>query len=453
MHLAFTIIAAIFAIFSVVLLHEMGHFFVARWNGVKILRFSIGFGRAIWKYTAKKSGTEYAIGWLPLGGYVRMLGEDDEVSGSKALKQQTYNTKSVWQRMSIILAGPAMNFILALIVLWLVFLMGITQVRPVVGQVQANSIAAKAGLKFGDEVLRINGQATHSWQRVMMLLMAQMGDQTKMRWKVQPMQGSKSRILYFDLSNWSLTGRRVDIFKSLGFAPYRPPVPPVVAKVIKASPAAEVGLRPGDRILSINAYKTNDWMKMVKRLQAFSGQWVSLTVKRAGKTLRIKVKTHSILRNGRQVGFLGVMVQMPKWPAWLLRKQYYSILSAWQPAVSQVWRLTVLNFVVLKKMILGKLSVQLLGGPITIMKTAGQASESGLQVYLGFIAFISLTLGFINLLPIPGLDGGHFFFQLIEVIMRRPVPQSVQYSALKVGIFFLVALMLFATFNDVLRLF
>jgi len=451
MGLVISILGAILAIFSVVIIHEFGHFFVARLMGVRVLRFSIGFGKALWSKTTK-SGTEFVVAILPLGGYVRMLGEGDDAA-PEDLVRYAYNHKPILARMAIILAGPVMNFLFAILLFWIIFLSGVTHIKPTVGQVLPNSIAAQGGLKSGDVIQKIDRTKTHSWQRVLMTIIAHVGDKGFMSMTVLPKASTQQKQLSLPLKSWVIKKRRPDFFKSLGIVPFRPRYPMVIDKVLKDSPAQKGGLKSGDKIITLNGKKQNDMLDVIKAIKEKPGKNIRLTILRKGKHLTLNIPAAIQQQNGKQIGFLGFMVKAPKWPAGMIVRQNFSVLSAWVPAVERTWMLTSFNAVVLAKMIVGKISLRTLGGPITIFHTAGKASQRNYRIYIGFIAFISVTLGFINLLPIPGLDGGHFLFQLIEVVFRRPVPERVQVVCIKIGILLLILLMVQATFNDLNRLF
>jgi len=451
MNVVISILAAILAIFSVVIIHECGHFFMAKLMGVRVLRFSIGFGKALWTKTTK-TGTEFVIAILPLGGYVRMLGEGDEAP-PEDLVRYAYNRKPILARMAIVLAGPLMNFLFAILLFWAIFLAGVTHIKPTVGQVLPNSIAAKGGLQSGDEIQKIDGRKINSWQRVVMRIIARMGDKGPMRVTVKSAGHTQSKSLYLPLNQWVIKKRRPDFFKSLGIVPFRPKYPTVIDKVLKNSPAQKGGLREGDKVIAINGMKKDDMLEVIKVIQSNPGKDIRLTILRKGKQLSLIIPAGMEKQKGKQVGFLGFMVRAPKWPSSMILKQNFSVFSAWVPAVEQTWMLTSFNAIVLAKMIVGKISLHTLGGPISIFHTAGKAFGYNYRVYLGFIAFISVTLGFLNLLPIPGLDGGHFFFQMIEAIFRRPVPEGIQVICVKVGILLLILLMIQATFNDIIRLF
>jgi len=451
MSIVIAIFGAVLAIFSVVIIHEFGHFVVARIVGVRVLRFSIGFGRAIWSRTTKR-GTEFAIGWLPLGGYVRMLGEGDEAT-SKELKQFSYSNKSVYQRMAIIIAGPVMNFIFALVLYWLLFLPGVTHIKPVIGQVKPNSVAAKAGLQPMDQVLAIDNMTVKNWRAVMMAMIARIGDKSTMSLTVQHLPTALIKKVKITADQWQVDQRNPDFLTALGIEPYQPKFPMIVGKVTAGSPAERSGLQQGDRILRVNGKKFDDMLQVVKFIRQHPKKQVNFEIRRDKRLQQITVLVGSERDHHRAVGFLGFRLVQPTWPPSMLQKEKFSLFTAWLPAIEQTWLLIKFNGIVLGKMILGKLSIKSLGGPISIFQMAGKASQQSYRIYLGFLAFLSVTLGFINLLPIPGLDGGHFLFQIIEVIFRKPVPASIQMLSIRIGLILLILLVLSVTINDLSRLF
>ncbi len=452
MTIVISIVSAIVAILAVILIHELGHFFVARWCGVKIEKFSIGFGKAIWKRKAK-SGIEYVIAILPLGGYVKMLGDDDGQVLSKKDLARSYNRKPLLARMAIVIAGPITNLLLAVVLFWIVYQIGIVQVKPVIGKVVAQSIAAKAGLRRNDEILKIDGTPTLTWQQVMFAIMKRMGDKGDMVVTVRARHTDQIRTRRLVLSSWHLDELRPDFFGSLGMQPYVPRVPALVKQVFVDSPAAKGGLLPGDHIRLINGRYMTDMESVVKMIWQNPGKPLRVSVLRAGKLKKLILKPGLRIEGGKKRGFLGFKVKPPKLPADLMVRVPHSFFSAWVPAVKKTWQLFILNFTVLGKMLTGDISTKSLGGSISIFHAAGVASQYGVAVYLNFIAFISVTLGFLNILPIPGLDGGHLMFQLIEAVIRRPVSQKYQALGLRIGISLIVFLMIYALSNDVVRLF
>lgn len=451
MNLLIAIVGAIVAIFSVIILHELGHFVVARLFGIKILRFSIGFGKALWKRRAK-NGTEYIFALLPLGGYVKMLGEGEEITSPEDAAK-AYNKKPVWVRMLVVAAGPVVNFLIAVVAFWGVYLIGIEHIRPVVGSVVPHSIVAQAGLRSGDVLTKADGVRVYNWQRVMMALVSHMGDKHDMSLTVQSLGSSQQRTYVLKLNHWKINQRNPDFFKSIGLTPYQPKIEPVIASVIPDSPGAAAGLQAGDRIVAIAGKAIHDWSALVQIIKTLPNKRVVLSILRHHQTQNMTVKIGSEKQNDKVIGYVGILSESPRLPADLIHTEKYSFFQAWVPAVMQSWMLTRFNFLVLAKMITGKISMHALGGPVTVFQAAGEASLAGFKVYLGFIGFISLTIGFINLLPIPGLDGGHLLFQMIEGIFRRPVPDKIQMIGLSIGMVFLIFLMVQATINDIMRLF
>ena len=445
------IIAAIAAILGVILLHELGHFLVARAVGVKVLKFSIGFGKSLWSYRSKKTDTEYVLAILPLGGYVKMLGEEGDQTLTPTERSQAFSLKPVWARFCIAAAGPVVNFLLAIILFWAIFIQGVTHIRPVIGKVVSGSIAEKAGVPADVQIIQIDHLHTPNWQRVMMAIIARAGDHGYMRLLAKSSDGV-TKAYELNLRHWQYDARNPDFIKSLGITPFVPAFPAVIDEVMADSPAAKAGLRTGDRITALDGVSIQNWLDMVKWIQARPGQTVMLSVRRDHRLRQLRLTIDQQHRSDQTVvGYLGAAVKPPKWPVNMLQKEDLNLLTASGYAVEQAWMLTKFNLIVFGKMLVGKISLSSLGGPITVFQTAGKASQSGWSVYFGFIALISLTLGFINLLPIPGLDGGHLLFYIIEAAARRPVPERYQMISLRIGMVLLVLLMLQATYNDILR--
>lgn len=437
--------------FVVIVIHELGHFLVAKAFGVKVLRFSIGFGKALWSRTSR-SGTEYVLGMLPLGGYVKML-DDRELHVSQAEAKLAYNRQPLWVRMGIVLAGPIINVLLAIIVFWVIFLLGVTYVKPVIGQVLPQSIAERSGLQAGDVIQSINDHPIQQWEQVLIAMITRIGSSRSLTMVTQPRNTRVLQTHQISLKDWQLAGSQPDPLRSLGIIPFQPEFPAIADKIEPNSPAARSGLQAGDLITGVDAKPIQDWLALTDYIQHHPNQEVNFNIQRNQNSLTVPVELDSRTMRGQTVGYLGLRVKPPQWPQEMISTPHYSIFTAMAPAWRQAWDLIVFNAVVLVKMITGKISLQTLGGPITIFRSAGEASAEGLKVYLGFIGFISVTLGFINILPIPGLDGGHFLFQVVEGIMRRPISERVQMLLLKVGIVLIILLIIQGTINDIMRLF
>lgn len=450
MTLIVTILGAVLAVFIVIVLHEAGHFFVAKALGVRVLRFSIGFGKALWS-CHDRSGTEYVIAILPLGGYVKML-DDREMQVSSRESKRAYNRQPLLSRIAIVLAGPLANFLLAILVFWGVFLLGVSYVKPVIGEVLPGSIADRAGLKSGEVIQAVNRHPTHGWQAVLTAMVERVGSPRPVAIRVE---SSDHSLQTHDLSlqDWKLAGKEPDVLGSLGITPFQPLFLAVIEKVMPHSPAEQNGLEPGDRIEGFKDQPPMDWPALAKKIQDMPNQKVILTIARGQSKSDVTLQLGAQSEQNHETGYLGVEVKPPVWPKEMIVTTHYSLLSAWEPAWMETWNLTRFNAIVLAKMVKGKISLATLGGPITIFRSAGAASQAGLRVYLSFIAFISVTLGFINILPIPGLDGGHFLFHVIESIIRRPISEKYQALLVKIGIVVILLLIIQGTINDIVRLF
>lgn len=445
------ILAFLFAIFLLVTVHEYGHFWVARRFGIKTIRFSVGFGKPLWRWLGK-DGTEYVIAMLPLGGYVR-LADEREGEVAEADKPYAFNRKPVWVRFLVVLAGPVTNWLLAIVAFWLVFSIGIEQTKPVIGKVTPGSIAAQAGLQPEDRILSIDGRSTPSWQKAMMAVVYRIGEKGQMQVAVQSPNAPQPQMHTLNLSNWTTGGLTPQPLRSLGLTPYLPSIPPVLDKVLPGQAAAKAGLQAGDRILAVNGQDQKDWIDFVEYVQNHPGAAVVLTVERGQQRLTIPVTIetrHTI--PWKAVGFLGVASAPVALPASMKYQEHYSLPRAVMPALQETMTLSMFNFVIFGKMLIGQVSLKGLGGPITIYTTASEAFKQGLVVYLGFLGLLSVMLACINVLPIPGLDGGHLLYFCIEAVRRKPISVSAQLLAWRIGMVFLLLLMFQATLNDVLRL-
>ncbi|NLW05983.1 MAG: RIP metalloprotease RseP [Pseudomonadaceae bacterium] len=451
MDLLHTVFSLIITLGILITFHEFGHFWVARRCGVKVLRFSVGFGKPLLRWHDKQ-GTEYVIAALPLGGYVKML-DEREGNVPEALADQSFNSKSVGQRFAIVAAGPLANFLLAIVAYWFIFIVGTQVPAPLVGQVEIGSPAALAGLRQGDEILSVNGNATPSWQEVGLGLLARMGETTQVTLNVQNEQDSYQRELSVQLTQFLAGQEQPDPFGTLGINPWRPEVAPVLGAIQASGAAEEAGLQAGDKITAVNNLPINSWAALVEQLQTNANTELYLTLERNQQTLQLAVTPGvRLLDDGREVGFIGAGVQMPEWPAELLREQRFgpidSLLRASQKTLDMSW----LTLNSIGKMVTGLISPQNLSGPITIARVASDSARSGWESYISFLAYVSISLGILNLLPIPVLDGGHLLFYAIEAIRRKPVAEAVQEAATRVGVLMLGSLMLLAFYFDLLRL-
>ncbi|MCW2293929.1 regulator of sigma E protease [Pseudomonas sp. BIGb0408] len=446
----YMIVGTLIALGVLVTFHEYGHFWVARRCGVKVLRFSVGFGTPLVRWHDRQ-GTEFVIAAIPLGGYVKML-DEREGDVPPALAEQSFNRKTVGQRIAIVAAGPAANFALALVFFWLVAMLGSQQVRPVIGAVESGSLAQVAGLQAGEEIVSINGKATVGWSAVNLQLVRRLGESGELMIATRNVDGGADTLHRVELDNWLRGANEPDPIASLGIRPWRPSLEPVLAEFDPEGPAQAAGLRAGDRLLALNEQPLVDWQDLVDRVRGLPGQSVSLSLERDGQRLDVPVTLARRGEGDAVSGYLGAGVASAQWPPEMLREVSYGPLEAVGEGASRTWTMSVLTLDSLKKMLFGELSVKNLSGPITIAKVAGASAESGLGDFLNFLAYLSISLGVLNLLPIPVLDGGHLLYYLVEWVRGRPLSERVQGWGMQIGISLVIGVMLLALVNDLGRL-
>lgn len=440
----------IVALGLLITIHEYGHFWVARKNGVKVLRFSIGFGKPLWRKVGR-TGTEYVVALIPLGGYVRMLDQRvDDVSDEEL--SSSFNVKTVWQRMAIIAAGPFANFIFAIFALWLMYLIGVPSVKPVVGSVAESSIAANAGMKSQEQIIAIDGQSTADWSAVNLSFVSLIG-RDSMAIETQTFGSSQIHSYQLDLSTWSFQPDKESSLTSLGIKPYTPTIEPIVANISPDSAAFKAGIQIGDVILKIDGEPVSQWQKIVKIIQNNPEQLLKFEVQRSGTIISLDVTPHARQTNdGFTQGFLGVTPTVtPLSDEYRLNLQYGFFEAAYQ-GMDKTWQLVKLSFSMIGKLLVGDVSVKSLSGPISIAQGAGDSAGYGLVYFLSFLALISVNLGVINLLPLPVLDGGHLFYYVIELLRGKPVSEKTQETGFKIGALILFTLMSIALLNDISRL-
>lgn len=449
-----TVIAFVVTLGVLVTIHEWGHFIVARACGVKVLRFSVGFGKVLFSRTDKQ-GTEFALAAIPLGGYVKML-DEREGDIDPALKHQAFNNKTVWQRIAIVAAGPVVNLLFAVLVYWTLFVSGVNVVVPTIGALVQDSVAERAKLPLGAEIVKLDGQDVHSWQDVNLALVARIGDSGIIELRLKGGVGNDDfHIGHYSvaLQDWSVDLENQSPINALGLVPFRPKLPPILAHVAEDGAASRAGLKSGDQILAISGTAIDTWQQLVEIVQVSAQVPLMFEVLRAGSTMELSiVPAQKILESGRIVGFVGVGVAPPVWPEEMIRTRQLGVFDALQAGVQRTWTMVSLTFNSIKKMLSGIISVKNLSGPITIAKVASASAQSGFESYLSFLAYLSISLGVLNLLPIPMLDGGHLFYYAIEVIRRKPVSERLQGIGLRIGMTLLFSMMAIAMFNDLMRL-
>lgn len=445
-----SVLSIVIALGVLITFHEFGHYIVARACGVKVLRFSVGFGKPIFKWV-NKLGTEFTLALIPLGGYVRML-DEREGDVPSALKNQAFNNKNVWQRISIVAAGPLANFLLAIILYGFVALQGIQTVSPVVGGIESNSIISQSSLQIGDELTQINGQKVASWQQVNLALANLIGQSGTYQFRYLP-QGSSSEVASdFKLQSWLSDSEPSGLISELGLEPKRPDMPAIIEQVLSDGAAASAGIKAGDEIVSINNNLIDDWQGFVSIVQNSPKLALSVSLVRDNQTLSLTLVPNERLVDGKATGYVGLMVKpIVLDPSWY-KVTEYGFWGALEYGIDRSAQMINLTLSSIYKMIKGLISIDNLSGPITIAKVASASAESGLQSFIQFMAYLSISLGVLNLLPIPVLDGGHLLFYFVEVVRRKPVSEKIQNLAYRIGASMLFALMLVAVFNDIARL-
>ncbi|MBL4799167.1 MAG: RIP metalloprotease RseP [Oleispira sp.] len=448
-----TVLSFILAISILVVIHEFGHFWVARRCGVKVLRFSVGFGKPLWSYT-DKLGTEYSVAPIPLGGYVKMLDEREGEVNPEEL-HQAFNQKNVWQRIAIASAGPIANFIFAIVAYWSLFMMGISGLVPVIGHVVEGSPAYEQGLQPGDRIQSIAGIEVSSFQEVSWQLISYIGETVDIELTVVD-SNERSRDVIIPVEKWLTTQEAPNPMKALGIQPQRLALKPIVGEVVAGGAAAKAGLMSGDIILSANAEVVKDWYQWVELVRARPLEPIVLFIERNGQPLELElIPAAKEIEENKTIGFVGVGLHqsaIPEVPKEWLTEIKLGPLDALVQGIAKTQQLIIFTLDSLWKMILGDVSVKNLSGPITIAKVADSSVSNGIQSFIGFLALLSVSLGVLNLLPIPVLDGGHILFYAIEAVRGKALSEKIQIMAVQVGMTLLLGLMVIAFYNDISRL-
>ena len=446
----YMILGTLVAIGLLVTFHEFGHFWVARRCGVRVLRFSVGFGRPLLRWHDRQ-GTEFVVAAIPLGGYVKML-DEREGDVPEALLGQAFNRKTVGQRFAIVAAGPLANFLLALLFFWLLAMLGSQQARPVVGAVMPGSLAEQAGVPVGAELLAVDGVATQGWGDVNLQLIRRLGETGSLNLRLLEPGSTLEHERSLALDAWLRGVDEPDPLAALGIQPWRPQAVPLLAQLDPQGPAQQAGLRVGDRLLRLDGIALDDWQQVVDAVRVRPGERVELEVEREGRVFVASLTLAARGGGDRPVGYLGAGVAAGEWPAHMLREVRHGPLEAVAEGLSRTWSMSLMTLDSIGKMLFGELSVKNLSGPITIAKVAGASAQSGIGDFLSFLAYLSISLGVLNLLPIPVLDGGHLLFYLVEWVRGKPLSERVQALGMQIGISLVVGLMLLALFNDISRL-
>jgi regulator of sigma E protease len=451
MELFYTIALTLGTLAVLVAIHEFGHFWVARRCGVHVLRFSIGFGTSLFSWRDRQ-GTEYSIAAIPLGGYVKMLDErEGEVPASEL--HRTFNRKTPLQRIAVVSAGPLANLLLAVVAYWFLYMAGESGYVPIIDKVEPGSVAALAGLESGQEIVAVDGGETPTWQALSFRLLDRIGDTGPISFAVQY---PDSGVIYeseASISRWLADEEQPDLYAGLGISLYSPEVPPVVGEVVAGGPAAQIGLQPGDRVLRVDGVTMTLWLDWVDYVRARPQQRLNIEYQRGSEILQASMVPERVTdENGKEIGRVGVAAAIPEMPPELVRRFPRGPVEALGASLSRTWELSMFTLKSIKKMLLGLISPKNLSGPITIAKVATASAKSGLESYVGFLALLSISLGVLNLLPIPVLDGGHLLFYTIELLAGRPVPEKIQALGYQAGLFMVLGIMMLALYNDFARL-
>ena len=443
--------AFIVAIGALVTVHEFGHYWVARRLGVKVLRFSIGFGKPLWKRNFGIDRTELVVASIPLGGYVKMLDErEGEVPASEL--HRAFNRQPLSTRVAVVSAGPLFNFLFAIFVYWIMFVAGVPGLRPVVGAVHEGSYADQAGIVVGDEILSVAGHSTPTWERtVMELLDAGLGDHPVIDLTVRGTDGGERR-LQARLDEEGGLLEKGGVLENFGLGLWQ--LPPLIDEIVTGGAAERAGMQSGDRVVAVDGTAIDSWNAWVEYVRARPEQTLQVTVRRDDGEHVLQLVPARKQEAGTDIGFIGASVQLPdsEQRDTMRIVVRHGLLEAFPAALGKTWEVTTLTLRTLWKMVTGKASVENLSGPISIAQYAGQSAIIGLAAFLGFLGVVSVSLGVLNLLPVPILDGGHLLFYLIELIKGSPVSEAAQLVGQKIGIILLLALMSLAFYNDILRL-
>ncbi|WP_286232880.1 sigma E protease regulator RseP [Thalassotalea sediminis] len=444
------LLSFIIALGILITVHEYGHFWVARKNGVKVHRFAIGFGKPLWR-TYDKHGTEFVVAMIPLGGYVKMLDDRvDDVNPEDA--EATFNSKSVYQRIAIVAAGPAANFIFAIAAFYLMFLLGVPSVKPVVGQITTDSIVEKAAVEVNSEIVEVAGRRTLDWQAVNLALIAHM-DEPSITLKTRSNDNASLREHNLDTKNWQYSPEKGSAIESVGLRPFMPKTYDEISVIVSNSPAELAGLKVGDRVISVENEKINgSWQKFTELIKTYPNQTIELEVERDENIFKINATPEARDVNGRVFGYLGLAPKVEPYPKAYQIEISYGLFDAVTQSITKTWQLITLSFDMIGKLLTGDVSVKNLSGPIAIAQGAGDHAGYGFVYFLGFLALISINLGIINILPVPVLDGGHLVYYFIELLTGKPVSEKVQEIGFKFGTLAILGLMSIALFNDLSRL-
>ena len=452
MSLLTTILAFLVTLGLLIVIHELGHYWVARVSDVKVLRFSVGFGKPLWSRKVGPDRTEWVIAAFPLGGYVKMLDErEGPVDAAEA--HRAFNRQSVRRRFAIVAAGPLANFLLAVLLYWALFIYGVPGLKPVLGPVPQATPAAAAGFRAGDTVVKIGDEPVQTWQDARWLLLQHAVQKSRVNITVREDSG-RAAARELDLSHLTPADLDSDFLRVLGLARLQPSLPAVIGNLVSGGAAERAGLKVGDEIVSISNRAVRSWDDVVSTVRSSPAQLLTIEVRRAGAPIPVISVTPEVFsENGAAIGRIGAGPRIDRASlAALMTEVRYGPIEAFTKALYKTWDTSVFSLKMLGKMIVGEVSLKNLSGPITIADYAGQSAQMGWVSYLLFLALISISLGVLNLLPIPLLDGGHLMYYVLEVFKGSPVSDKAIEIGQHLGMALLFVLMAFALYNDINRL-
>jgi regulator of sigma E protease len=450
-NLAFVLAAFLVLLGGLIVVHELGHYLVARWCGVKVLRFSLGFGPALWTRRCGRDATEWVIAAFPLGGYVRMLDEREAPVAVEEL-DRAFNRQSVGKRSAIVAAGPLANFLLAIVLYWGIFWHGSEEMLPVLATPPALSAAAAGGFADGDRVLAVAGEEVKTWQDFRWVLMREAVRQERVTVTVETHEGRR-QTRELSLADAPGDGWQGDAIERLGVVYYQPHLPAIVGKMVPGDPGERAGLQAGDLVRRIDGVAISSFHDLVMSVQAAPGRKLDFEVERSGSLLHLPVTPVEDRVGGQRIGRIGVYVNEAYLDSTPLKAEVrYGVLQAGSRALYEAWDKSVFSLAMLGRMVTGEVSWRNLSGPVTIADYAGRSARLGVVYYLKFMALVSISLGVLNLLPVPVLDGGHLMYHIFEVIKRGPLSEKTMEIGQRIGLSVLLLLMAFAFFNDISRL-
>ena len=442
--------AFVIAIGVLIAFHEFGHFWVARRAGVKVLRFSIGFGKPLWTKRRGPDQTEFVLAAIPLGGYVKML---DEREGEVAKEElhRAFNRQSVGKRAAIVVAGPVFNFIFAVVAYFIMYLVGVPGVKPITGEITENSAAARATIHSGDQILSVMGEPTPTWSNVRIKMLQASLDSDRIDLEVQDATQLK-RLVTLDVSTLSAEMKQGDMLQYVGLTPFRPVFPAIVGELEKDGAALRDGMQRGDQVLSVDNHPIASWQEWVDVIKNSPDKTLNVEVRRGEASVSIALTPKAMETDSGVIGRIGALPKPVPYPKELLALVQLGPLAALSEAISNTWGMSILTLRMIGKMLIGEVSLKNLSGPLTIATYAGYTASEGVSTFLSFLAIVSISLGVLNLLPIPLLDGGHLLVYTIEAVKGSAISEETQIRMQQVGILLLGMLMVLAFYNDIQRL-